>query len=57
MRWNVRSCSNKRQSPCPAKNGLLQFRVLGFGLLQDGDVWVGVFVAILRIDRSMSENA
>ena len=33
---------------------LLQLRVLGFGLLQDGDVG-GVFVARLRIDRSMSE--
>ena len=25
------------------QKGLLQLRVLGFGLLEDGDVWIGVF--------------
>ena len=39
------------------KANLLQLRVLRLGLLDDGDVGVGVFVAILRIDRSVSDIA
>jgi hypothetical protein len=34
----------------PFQGRLLQLRVLGFGLHQDGDVGIGVFAAILRID-------
>jgi hypothetical protein len=45
------------QEQRPFQDRLLQFRVLGFGLLEDGDVGVGVYVAMLRIDRSMSEVA
>jgi len=37
------------------KRALLQLRALGLGLLQDGNVSVGVFAAIPRIDLSMSE--
>jgi hypothetical protein len=42
MAW-LHKPSKNQQAPRHHFVGLLQLRVLRFGLLQDGDVWVGVF--------------
>jgi len=58
MRRNIRSHGNKRQSPSPTNARLLQLRVLGFGLLEDGDVKAIKITPsqTLSILRSMMHN-
>src|SRR5262249_19748113 len=55
--WTRSELSKGCQEQLVLKPALLQFRVLGFGLLQDGDVGIGVFPKHVEIVVSRSSSS